>query len=443
MLNFVHLLPIASIPTRGSHGHHAGSDGCSLSSQNFLSEGENSIAARPNAKTRASDSLEKTPSERIRLAFILDSIQDWNLGGTERQLVVLVRTLDPLLFEPTIFILQPSSAARAKDVGCNVIVIGTHGKPSRVGSFLKLRAALRKFRPHIVQTFFVDGIFYGVTTAWLNRVPVIVESRRNAGHWQKGYHTAALRALNHVVDYWQCNSRYVAAMLESKEGIPSDRISVLPNSIDLSRFSPPNPEERLLARRRLSLPEDSLVIVAVSTLRPVKGLPSLIEAAACLQSRLPKSLFIIVGEGPQRTALEEQIHREGLQDAVRLAGAQEDVRPWLVAADIGVLASQSESSSNALLEYMAMGLPVVVSDIPANHELVAGEFFPAGSATKLAEQLYLLLTNGPARQRLGLNNRALAIRHGEAAYSESAQSYYLKLAYRHLKNFHLEVQRDN
>lgn len=369
----------------------------------------------------------QTLAEKLRLALVIDLVDDWNLGGTERQIAQLVRALDPQKFEAVIFILQPCAGAAAKDLACPVVLVNKAGQ-SRTRSFLNLRSALQRFQPHIVQTFFIDATFYGTLAAWLNRVPLIVQSRRNAGYWQKPYHTLALRLLNHVVDSWQCNSQYVAGMLEREEGIPRKRIAVLRNFIDVIHFSPASADERLKARSAYGLPADAPVFVVVSTLRPIKGLATVIEAADRLRHRLPSARFVMVGDGPQRSALKSQIARLGLQDMVLLAGGQADVRPWLSVADLGILASHSESSSNALLEYAAMGLPAVVSDLPANREIVSGEFFPAGDAAQLAEKLLWLWDHPEVRARMAETYRRQALQHSPAAFSHEAEAYYLNLA---------------
>jgi L-malate glycosyltransferase len=362
--------------------------------------------------------------ERIRIAFVIDCIQDWDLGGTERQLVHLVKHLVLLGFEPIIFVLQNSPAATAKPVGCPVCVLGKGTNHSRVRRLAELRDALRKFNPQIVQTFFIDGTFYGAAAAWFNRVPVIIQSRRNAGHWQKPHHTLALRVLNRLIDRWQCNSQFVADKLQKEEGIAAERIAVLPNSIDVSYFRPPTPELRSTVRRRLGLTDETPVFVVVSTLRSVKGLSTFISTAAQVRKQLPEARFLIVGEGPDRDQLTLQIERDGVAGIVRLEGAQADVRPWLFAADIAVLASFSESSSNALLEYMATGLPTVVSDIPANRELVAREFFDAGNSGQLAERMAWLWNHEQSRRELARENREAAMRYAEAAFGERVRNYY-------------------
>jgi L-malate glycosyltransferase len=368
------------------------------------------------------------PRERIRIAFVIDLIGAWNLGGTEKQLAHLASTLDKRIFEPAIFVLKRTPGAAATDVGCPVISVNDSESQSRIALLLKLRSALKDFCPHIVQTFFIDGTFYGTLAAWLNRVPVIVQSRRNAGHWQKARHALALRAINHLVDSWQCNSHFVADRIRRMEHVPAERIAVLPNSIDLAHFSPVAEGERLATRIRLGLPADAPVFVAVATLRPVKGLSTIIEAAARIRAHLPQAMFLLVGEGPQRRELAEQIMQKNLAEMVRLVGGQQDVRPWLAAADIGILGSYSESSSNALLEYMAMGLPAVVSDIPANRELVSGEFFAAGNAAELAERLLGLWNQPVLRQDMSRRYREGAIPYGEASLSQLAQDYYIGLS---------------
>jgi glycosyltransferase involved in cell wall biosynthesis len=370
---------------------------------------------------------------RLRLAYVIDCIHDWNLGGTEKQLASMVKALDPQVFDPMIFILQTPDGDRVKELGCPIIFVNRDYKgQSRYRSFTNLRAALRRFQPQIVQTFFIDGTFYGAAAAWLNDVPVIVQSRRNAGHWQKPYHTLALRLTNRAVHSWQCNSRFVAEMIQRTEHLPKDCIEVLYNSIDTDYFAPVTSNGRLDARRSLGLPLDAPVFVAVSTLRRVKGLSTIVNAASKVRLQMPHVQFIIVGDGPQHSELTEQIARENLDKTVHLAGAQKDVRPWLAAADLGLLASHSESSSNALMEYMSMGLPSIVSNIPANRELVQEVYFAPGNEIELAERLLWLWGQDDLRQRMAKDYRQTAAQFGRVAFSECLRNYYLGLAAKYI-----------
>jgi glycosyltransferase involved in cell wall biosynthesis len=216
--------------------------------------------------------------------------------------------------------------------------------------------------------------------------------------------------------------------LKNSEGVPPERIEILPNAIDLDKFSPPTSEARLEARRQLGLPLDGPVFVSVATLFPVKDPQTLVEAAALVRATLSDAQFLLVGEGPLRGALTKRIEELGLGETVRLLGAQADVRPYLAAADVGLLTSQSEGSSNSLLEYMAMGLPAVVTDLPANRELVGGEFFEAGNARELASRVLALWQDPGRRARLSGEYRRRATEFGLEAFARRAQSYYANLA---------------
>ena len=377
------------------------------------------------------------PEAHVRLAFVIDVIQDWQAGGTEQQIVRLLNSLDAQLFDPVVLVLQPTEALQKKVVKCPVILIGPKGKgkPSRRRMLLDLTHAIRAFRPHIVQTFFIDGTFYGTLAAKLARVPVVIQSRRNAGYWQKSYHTAALRLLNHLVDGWQCNSRHVADALMQREHVDAGKIAILPNSIDLSHFVPADDEQRNAAREKLGISQTAPVFVAVANLRLVKRLSTLIEAAALVHAALPEARFLILGEGNERAALTGQIEKLRLQKVVSLEGAQRDVRSWLRAANIGMLTSESESSSNAVLEYMAMGLATVLSDIPANRELVDDLFFAVGDARQLAEKLLWIWQRPELREAMGRRNRRAVEAFDAQSVAQQAQRYYWDLACSRIPGF--------
>jgi glycosyltransferase involved in cell wall biosynthesis len=258
-----------------------------------------------------------------------------------------------------------------------------------------------------------------------------VISRRNAGHWKTALDRLALKAINRLADAWQCNSR---ASFDSlvEEAVPADRIEILPNAIDLERFPVLRPEGRLAARQALGLPQGAPVFVSVATLFPVKNPMVLVEAAGRVRQALPDAQFLLVGEGPLRASLMDRIQELGLTGTVRLAGAQSDVRPYLAAADIGLLTSRSEGSSNSVLEYMAVGLPTVVSDLPANRALVNGVFCEAGDPRDLADRILDLWNDRETRAQMQSEHPTRAMEYSLEAFVRRAQSYYAMLAARFL-----------
>jgi glycosyltransferase involved in cell wall biosynthesis len=236
--------------------------------------------------------------------------------------------------------------------------------------------------------------------------------------------------INRLATYWQCNSHSVGVALELEDRIQGERIEVLPNAIDLLKFAPATPGERLAARQRLALPANVPVFVCVANLRPVKGLSTLIAAAGLVRRELPTARFLLIGEGPLRQALESQVARLNLGRSVLFLGSVADVRPYLTAADIGLLTSRSEASSNSVLEYMAMGLPAVLSDIPGNRDLVDSVFFEPGNPADLTTKALELWNDPRLRRSMQDEYRRRAKGHGLEAFTRRAEAYYTRLAAR-------------
>jgi glycosyltransferase involved in cell wall biosynthesis len=368
--------------------------------------------------------------ERIKIVFVIDKITEWE-GGTERQLHALIRTLDLNYFEPMLCFLFPTPELPPETLPCPAWWISKDREDipdSLVLRIFRLARWLRRMRPQIVHTFFMEGVFAGILAARLSRVPRIVGSTRNAGYWKKFRHRLAFRSVARLAHRWQCNSRTLWEYSKKREGVSSERIEILPNAIDLRRFSPATQEERRAMRKKLGLSEPGPVFVAVAAFTPVKDLSILLEAAKLMEAQLPLAQYLLVGDGPLERELQQQAERLGLSRAVRFLGRQSDVRPYLAAADFGVLTSRSEGCSNSILEYMAMGLPSVVSDIAANRELVSGHLFPPGDAAGLAQGLLRLARDAAFCAELRREYSRTVSEFTLEKFAMRAQSFYSKLA---------------
>ena len=184
-------------------------------------------------------------------------------------------------------------------------------------------------------------------------------------------------------------------------GVLDRRIVSLPNGVALDGVTPkPNYAIGPVARA-----------VFVGRLHPQKGLETLLDAVQLVHRRSPGRLRVsLVGEGPHRDALEAQIRRLGLEAWVELVGQQEAADEFLQETDLFVLPSLAEGLSNALLEAMAHGLPVVVSNIPGNVDVVDddvnGLVFPVGDPLALAGCIERIIDDEGTRSRLGQAARA-------------------------------------
>lgn len=234
---------------------------------------------------------------------------------------------------------------------------------------------------------------------------------------------ARLLALRHRAAAFVAVSGPIRDELEGA-GVPPSLVRTIPNGVDTRRFAPPEPAERRRLRRALGLPPVPAVVYA-GRLAPEKGVDVLLDGWAAARARGLLGTLVLVGEGPEREALERRARDHGILGAVRFVGAAADVSPWLAAADAFVLPSRTEGLSVALLEAMATGLPVVATDVGGTRDAAGGAavLVPPGDPAALAQALELVLP-APAR--------AAAL--GEAARRRVLSRFgILQVARRHLE----------
>jgi glycosyltransferase involved in cell wall biosynthesis len=184
----------------------------------------------------------------------------------------------------------------------------------------------------------------------------------------------------------QATSTRIGKLLAAR-GFDRERVLLVPNGVAVERFSAPQDAE---ARRRLCGPA-GFVALFVGRLAPEKGHEALLHAwAASLVDRRDAKL-LLVGDGPMRQPLAELAQRLGIAEQVVFAGHADDVAPFIAIADVGLLTSLAEGLSNALLEYMAGGLPVIGSRVSGTEDFVVpgetGWLFEPGRRDELAQCL--------------------------------------------------------
>lgn len=215
----------------------------------------------------------------------------------------------------------------------------------------------------------------------------------------------------------------IKAALVTQNGFDAARIDSVPTGIDEARF---RPGDRAAARRSLGLPGDTVLVGIVATLRSWKGHRYLVEAVA----GLPESTgLVIVGDGPQRAALEAQV--APLAGRVWMPGNQDDVRPWLHALDLFALPSYAnEGVPQALVQAMMCGLACVTTDAGSIGELARHErtalVVPRENVVALREAIARLAADEPLRERLGTAARE----HCVARYSYAAMLDRMEAIYR-------------
>jgi glycosyltransferase involved in cell wall biosynthesis len=236
-----------------------------------------------------------------------------------------------------------------------------------------------------------------------------------------------------LADQVFCVSEQLKQLYSGRLGFPARRIKVIHNGVDTSRFTP-DPAARNRLRAELEISEAELCIGCVANLTPVKDHMTLLRAMAELARASRSWRLLLAGEGPERTALENFVagHPEW-SGRVRFLGLDTRVPELLNAFDVFVLTSVTEGISNSVLEAMASGLPVVVTETGGNPELVAdgesGLLFPVADHRRLAA--HLLALERDMDLRLQLARKALERVRKEFSLSAMIRNYdwlYTQLA---------------
>ena len=350
-----------------------------------------------------------------RIVFVIGSL---DYGGAERHLVQVLPGLAARGWDVSVFTLsapgEQSSVLRNK--GINVVAPPLGPRSSHVlyrgvrliAATLSCITYLLRHRPDVVHFFLPAAYLVGSICALAVGPRCLVMSRRSRNFYQRKHpHLARIeRFLHRRMSAVLGNSRPVVADLLA-EGVPADRLGLIHNGIDLEPFAAP--VNRGSIRRSLGIAEDELVFVKVANLFPYKGHADLLEALAHAPLPAPWRLVCVGRDNGTLVDLRHLASRLGLADKVIWAGRRIDVPELLAAADVGVLASHEEGFSNAVLEYMAAGLPSVVTDVGGNAEAVedgvTGLLVPPRSPGNLLSALARLF-DPQLRQRLGAGARA-------------------------------------
>ena len=275
----------------------------------------------------------------------------------------------------------------------------------------------RRYRFDIVHTHSSKTGVLGRLAARLAGVPCIVHTVH--GFAFPAAKSGLQRRIFHAMEWMGARCSHLVICLHEEDAricreqlkLPAERVAILPNGIDLEKFSPVASGDQLRALRSdLGLPVDRQLITMVGRLWEQKDPGCLVEAYCQLwQKGDPGTDLILVGDGDLRQQLQQRVKTAGLQAHVHFLGWRTDTPDLLRASDIFVLPSRWEGMPLAILEAMGTGLPVVVSDIPGNRHLVAHEqqglLFPMENVTALADALHLLIVNPDLRVSLGKDAR--------------------------------------
>jgi glycosyltransferase involved in cell wall biosynthesis len=199
--------------------------------------------------------------------------------------------------------------------------------------------------------------------------------------------------------------RAVQNALVHNEGIPAKRTEVVYNGVDLERFLGTTPATRRAVRAEMALEDEDFLVIQVARLDYLKDHATALDALHRLVEKEPRTRLVLVGEGPERASIEREIQGRCLERHVLLLGVRHDIERLLAGADAFLLSSISEGIPVTLIEAMAVGLPVVSTDVGGVAEVVVdgrtGLLAAARSGEQLAAALFRLAQSPQLRQELG------------------------------------------
>jgi L-malate glycosyltransferase len=357
----------------------------------------------------------------VRVCFMIDRL---SRAGTESQLIALIRELDRTQVQPSLVLLdgEDDLSQALEPADCPVIRLGVR-KLFSAGAMTaarRLHAFWREHKPDVLQVYFLDAAYLGAPLAKLCGIRKVLRVRNNLGYWLTPRHRVMGRLVRPFVDATLTNTDAGKESLVARDGLCDNRVVVLENGVDTSRF------------KRFMLPDTSKKVVrvgCVANLRRIKNIDGLMRAAKLAVAKFPQLVFEVAGDGEERETLEALRGNLELGDRFVLRGSVSDVPNFLRSVDVAVLPSHSEGMSNALLEYMAAGRAVIATDVGANAKLLeggkCGMLVPPDDENAIVNALGELLANPLRAAGLGAaSRRRVASDFSRDAMRKRFESFY-------------------
>ncbi len=337
-------------------------------------------------------------------------VTDLARDGAQRQLLELVKGIDKSRFAPILITLTPGGAMEedfSAVRGLRIVTTRRQGKFDLL-CIVRMALVLRKLHVDVVQPFLTPATLYGLLAALLCRTRVkIVTERASPGNksTSRGYrfYLRIEDFLSRFADWVVPNSQAGASFLFER-GIKPSRIRVIYNGIDFARLESER-EAVDAVRSSMEIQPGEQIVGMTARMFPVKNHDVLLRAVALASRQVPGLRLALVGDGPLSNRLQAQARELGLGSQVVFCGEQTRIGPYLSAYDIAAHTSSAEGCCNSILEAMALGKPVVATDVGGNREIIEhgvnGLVVPQGNSEALAQSLVELLNDRAKAQAMG------------------------------------------
>jgi len=351
-------------------------------------------------------------------------------GGTQRHLQQVLGLLDRSRFTPEVITLRPGGEVESelRRAGIEVTTLDVPGSlttPRALGAVVRTARRLRAEGCEIIHGYQWRPALVGALIGRLARVPLLLASKRSL----TGSDDGARRA-------WRRIARQVDTVLVNAEALRAEgeadgmrcRWTLLQNGIDADAFRVGVATPA--AKRALGVAADRPVVGTVGRLEPRKGHDVLLAAVRQLRLRRgDRAQLLVVGDGPSAPELRRRAAELGVADDVTFTGTLDDVRPALAAMDVFALPSREEGMSNALMEAMAAGRPIVATDVGGNGEVLdqgrLGALVPPDDPAGLAAAIASMLDEPERAARFAEAAQAVVVaRWGARTMVSRLETFY-------------------
>lgn len=367
-------------------------------------------------KTAVASRLTQAAADIRRRPRVLHLINSFELGGTERQAVELLKRLDQTRFDVRLAAIQRKGPlydeVAAHYPRLHEFPLNSLYNVRALRQMRRLRAWLLDEQIDILHAHDFYAGWLGTLAAQFTGVKLIVCQRhlRLSDRW---VHAAGRRVINHLAHRVVVNAELIRSYVLETGTAHADKLVVIRNGLTFQADPATHNAVRATLLAELQLPTDALLIGNVANLRPVKGHRYLLQAAATVIRQFPNAHFVLIGTGELHHALQAQAAELGISANVHLLGQRSNAAQLAQAFDLAVLASLHEGLPNTVMEAMAAGVPVVATAVGGVLEMIndgeTGYLAPAADAARLAEKLLQALADETGRAQLAARGRAFVL----------------------------------
>ena len=335
-------------------------------------------------------------------------------AGAEKQLYLLASSLNRENFKSIVVQLSPDEFTTDNVGPFELFHFPTRRLYSLYGlrQLSRLLSLAKKRKVDIIHTFFEKSEVMGWLAMRLSGTPVWITSRRDLGFKRKRIYDIIFKMTSKDCKKCIANCNAVREQAIQQENLPSEKIEVIYNGLDLSEYQQTFKNKSL--RKELGLVNGTLLVGLIANFNfEIKGHIYFLGSAKKILEKVPNAKFVLVGDGPLRPRYQEVARELNLNNNVYFLGKRTDVPAIISNLDVSVLSSTNEGFSNVIMESMAAGKPVVATNVGGSREMVTdgvtGYLVPPADSQSMANAVINLLQSSDKAKAMGAAGEKLVL----------------------------------